>query len=110
MPKRKKTPTLRTKLLLGLLALTLAVTGSISTHYYLTGLPKYQVGECLLDSNEMVYLHVDSIKDGQYHLTALILFLQLPVVMPIRKMNAIDTLVKINCDTGEPLDAKPKAN
>ncbi len=110
MPKKQKRPTLKQKAALLALAFLLALAGSVSTRYYLDGIPKYQVGECLLDAQEMVFLHVDSIKDGKYHLSALILFLQLPVVIPVREMNAMDTLVRINCDTGEPLDAAPQAS
>lgn len=104
MKKKQAKMTLRKKLSLIALAVLTAVGLSLGAKHYREGLPKYQVGECLFDSAEQVYVKITGVKDGKYQFLAQILIFVMPGEMEIRKLNAIDTIVKINCETGEPLE------
>lgn len=104
MPKKKPTSNLR-KLLLAASSLVAALALSLGAKYYVEGLPKYAVGDCFLDQAQGVAGQVKGIRDGKYQLLVQIMVFVVPAEVPIREFNKMN-LPKINCETGEPIDAK----
>jgi len=96
---------LKKRLLFGMIFLAISAGLFVSGKYYIDGMPKYKVGECLFDEQEGVALKITGIQDGKYQFLAQILVFVMKGEMDIRQLNK-QVLVKFNCETGERLDGK----
>ncbi len=104
--KKKAQSSVKTRLLAALAAVALAIGLSLGVKEYRERQPKYAVGECLFDAASGIFLQITGVENGNYQYVAVILIFQVPGEKPIKEFNQIDTLVRIDCKTGEPINGK----